>query len=253
MTVEEFEKATEQELRQKANQLFEQSERVKVNAEYRTALLTEAHFYLDEIERRDDSFRSTRDLVLELVVIGLIAIEIVFSVVAYYDGKAQFSVLSSLQASSSATAAALTNLQQVTQQMNKAVQEQLIQSYEVALKLELNGPDNQLEITNEGRTPATLWGVKVADQLPTMQTRPSVLTPGTSHDLPAERIFAIAQDQLNKNKPPAVSIPLLLFLRNEKGEEFVGHYLIVNGFSYGPFRPHIQVISVKRASWSKGR
>ncbi len=138
MTIEEFEKASEQDLRAKANQLFEQADRVKLNAEFRTALLTEAHFYLDEIERRDDKFRSRRDLVLELVVIGLIAIELVFSAVAYYAGKTEFAVLSNLEASSKETAATLAALRHTTEAMNKTTEEQAALTYEMALRVQLN-------------------------------------------------------------------------------------------------------------------
>jgi hypothetical protein len=56
MTVEEFERATERDLRQRANQLFQESD--GAGKLVRTALLTEARFYLDEIDRRDDRFRS---------------------------------------------------------------------------------------------------------------------------------------------------------------------------------------------------
>jgi hypothetical protein len=52
----------------------------------RTALLTEARFYLDEIDRRDDAFRSRRDFWLELAIISLIVIEIAFSWVALREG-----------------------------------------------------------------------------------------------------------------------------------------------------------------------
>jgi hypothetical protein len=147
MTVEEFEKATERDLRQRANQLFEDAS--EAGELVRTALLTEARFYLDEIDRRDDRFRSRRDFWMEVAVITLIVIEIAFSFIAFREGKEQFAVLNNLEASSRATATTLAALQQTTEQMNKATQEEVALSYEVALKVQVNAPDSQLEITNE--------------------------------------------------------------------------------------------------------
>jgi hypothetical protein len=85
-------------LRQRANQLFEDAS--EAGELVRTALLTEARFYLDEIDRRDDRFRSRRDFWMEVAVITLIVIEIAFSFIAFREGKEQFAVLNNLEASS---------------------------------------------------------------------------------------------------------------------------------------------------------
>ena len=123
MTVEEFERATERDLRQRANQLFQESD--GAGKLVRTALLTEARFYLDEIDRRDDRFRSGRDFWMELAIIVLIVIEIVLSIVGLRGARDEFQVLHSLEASASATAANLTALQQTTEQLKSAAQEQV--------------------------------------------------------------------------------------------------------------------------------
>jgi len=162
-------------LRQRANQLFEDAS--EAGELVRTALLTEARFYLDEIDRRDDRFRSRRDFWMEVAVITLIVIEIAFSFITFREGKEQFAVLNNLEASSRATATTLAALQQTTEQMNKATQEEVALSYEVALKVQVNAPDNQLEITNEGRTAVTLWGIKIANQPTAMQPTPRILAP----------------------------------------------------------------------------
>jgi hypothetical protein len=249
MTAGEFEKATENDLRRIASQRFNEASKVVINELARTALLTEARFYLDEIDRRDDRFRSRRDLILELVVIGLIAIEIVFSTVAYYEGKAEFAVLSNLEASSKETAATLAALQQTTEAMNKTTEAQAALSYEVALKVQLNLPDSVLEITDEGRTPVTLWGMKISDQPTTMQATPTILAPGAPDAVPAAQIVALATDQMNKKH--AALIPLTLFLKNEKGDEFVARYRLMNRPTYGPFVMYAKLVSVTRTTWSK--
>jgi len=247
MTVGEFEKAKEQDLRERATQLFEQAG--AAGELVRTALLTEARFYLDEIDRRDDKFRSRRDFWMEFAVISLIIIEISFSYVAFREGKEQFKVLNNLEISSIATASTLTALQQTMEQVNKAMQEQVALSYEVALKVQIDLGTSRLEITNEGHTPVTLWGAKIADQATLMQPRPSVLAPGAPHSIPAERVIAVAQQQMMNKEIAAV--PVILFLKNEKGEQFVARYVLGGGSLNTIFSIHTQVISVTPSVWSK--
>lgn len=247
MTVEEFENADERELRGRANQLFEEAS--KAGELVRTALLTEARFYLDEIDRRDDRFRSRRDLWLEVIIISLIVIEIAFSYVSLRESREQFAVLHNLESSSASTASTLTELQQTTEQMSKAVQEQLALSYEVALNVDINAVDNRLEITNAGRTPVTLWGMRIADDAISMLTHPHILAPGTSSSFPGERIIALGVEQVNKRR--AASLPLTLFLKNEKSQEFIARYVFVNAPLNRPFSMWTQTISVTPATWSR--
>lgn len=105
MTVEEFAKATEEELRQKANERLALLDEVGIYV--RPGLLMEAQLYLSEIERRGAHSTATRDLVLEVIVIMLILAEIVFGVIG---GNHQVSVLQQLNTSTSATATALRSL-----------------------------------------------------------------------------------------------------------------------------------------------
>jgi len=249
MTAEEFEKASEKDLRQIANQRFNEGSKVVINEMARTALLTEARFYLDEIDRRDDAFRSRRDFWMEFAIITLILVEIAFSYISFREGKSQSVVLSNLEASSRATANTLAELQRTMEEMNKAAQEQAALSYEVALRVQLNLPDNVLEITNEGRTPVTLWGTKISDQPTMMRSAPTILAPGAPDAVPAAQIVALATDLMNKKQ--AALIPLMLFLKNEKGEEFVARYRLVNRPTYGPFAMYAELVSVARTTWSK--
>lgn len=99
MNTEEFEKATKKDLRRKANECFDKLKDSGSN-EW-PALLMEARFYLDEIERREHDRVSTRDLMLELVVIVLIGLELYFGITG---GNAQLKVLEKLNTSASQTA-----------------------------------------------------------------------------------------------------------------------------------------------------
>jgi hypothetical protein len=102
MNTEEFEKATEKDLRRKANECFD---KLKDSGSHEhPALLLQAQFYLGEIERREHDRVAKRDLVLELVVILLIGFELYFGITG---GNAQIGVLQKLDKSTSQTASAV--------------------------------------------------------------------------------------------------------------------------------------------------
>jgi hypothetical protein len=187
------------------------------------------------------------------VVIALIAWEIHISLRQEREGtqaiREEQKIWTHMEASSNATASTLTALQQTTEQMNKAVQEQVALSYEVALKVQVDVFAHRLEITNEGHTRVTLWGVKIADQPTVMQTRPIILAPGAPQSVPAESIIALAQQQMGQRQVAAV--PVTLFLKNEKGVEFVARYVMGGAPLNAVFSLHTEVISVAPLTWSK--
>src|SRR5262245_48454968 len=84
MTLEEFEQATERQLRSHANDCLSR-------AEY-----PEARFYMDEIARRHEAKIVRRDLVLELIIVALIAGEIAFGA---WEGRKQAEILQHIQTS----------------------------------------------------------------------------------------------------------------------------------------------------------
>src|SRR2546430_8667826 len=86
-TFEEFEKATQRELRERAKECFEKAQPdLFTEANYaNTALLQEAQFYMSELERRAGSRIALRDLLLEIVVIFLIGGEILLGIKAGRD------------------------------------------------------------------------------------------------------------------------------------------------------------------------
>lgn len=105
MNTQEFEQATEKDLRRKANECFD---KIKDSGSHEhPALLLQAQFYLAEIERRGHDWVATRDLWLEIVVIVLIGLELYFGITG---GNAEIAALQKLTASASQTATAMTTL-----------------------------------------------------------------------------------------------------------------------------------------------
>jgi hypothetical protein len=126
MNTEEFEKATEKDLRRKANDCFDKLK--DSGSQEWPALLMAARFYLDEIERREHDSVARRDLMLELVVIVLIGLELYFGIAG---GNAQMEALQNLNASTGQTAIAMKALAErqnaaleAIQQREKETQEQ---------------------------------------------------------------------------------------------------------------------------------
>jgi hypothetical protein len=76
-----------------------------------------------------------------------------------------------------------------------------------------------------------------------------ILAPGAPQSIPADSIITIAQQQMGQKQVAA--IPVTLFLKNEKGEEFVGRYVMGGGSLYAVFSLHTEIISVVPMMWSK--
>jgi hypothetical protein len=209
-----------------------------------------------DYHERKEQWRAIQEfvvIVLEILVIALISWEIHISIREEREevqafGKEQ-EIWRNLEASSRATASTLTALQQTTEQLNNAMQEQLGLAYEVALSVQLDAFAGRLEITNEGHTRVTLWGAKIADQVTVMQTRPIILAPGAPQSIPGEPIIALAQQQMGQKQVAAV--PVTLFLKNEKDQEFVARYVLRGDQLYRAFSLHTEVVSVAPMMWSK--
>ena len=88
MKAEGFANATEMELRQKANECFDKLES-RGSAE-KPALLIEAQFYMDEIERREQDRIASRGYRLEKIVLGLEVIVVILIGLELIDGGRQF-------------------------------------------------------------------------------------------------------------------------------------------------------------------
>ncbi len=137
MKTEDFANATEMELRQKANECFESLE--SSGSAERPALLIEAQFYIDEIERRKQDRVAARDYMLEKIVLGLEIIVVLLISLELIEGNKQFKVLDELARSASMTASSIRSLQKsqedaligqkktlaTIEQLNSTMQDQL--------------------------------------------------------------------------------------------------------------------------------
>jgi hypothetical protein len=249
MRLKEIEKLKKKELKQRVEEAFE-----KAN-EKGPGYLAEAQFYMRELEHRRDSFTSLRDLILELIVIALIGWEIHMS----YRGERlesqnfekEQAVFANLEASSAATAGTLTALQETSKQMNEAVQKELAVSYEVSLNVKFDITSDRIIITNEGRTRVFLWGSKVGKSGIVMEKGPRTLTPGVPYLITGHEITTGLSGIVPKGGFPPV--PFVMFIKNERGEEFVARYEFAQMTMMGPMQIQPIMVSITPFEWSKKR
>src|SRR5437764_7667331 len=163
MHFEEFEKASMQELKREAKSCFGRYKDVNTGGLDKPALLLEAQFYMNEMERRHDSWIALRDLLLEIVVILLIGWEIWMSYrgerLQTKDFDAESVVFQNLENSSAATAATLTSLRGTTEAMSGAVQKELELFYDLELTVVYEEGQKKITIENHGRTNVAVWGM----------------------------------------------------------------------------------------------
>ena len=212
MTLEEFEKASEKDLRNLVNECFTKAETAggldKPNHH------REAEFYMSEIERRKQGRANTLNFWMELIVIALILGE---AVIAYWEGNKQAEVLTALQNSFAATAATLTSLQGTTEAMNAAIQRQSGQVSDVSVDITCSPIDKRLLITNTGKSDLLVLGYQFDGRRGPRFKPPLHLGHGEFRDFPTETT------KLNLPKPadgePSY-LPFRVSLQKADGTEF---------------------------------
>ena len=225
MTFEEFENASNKELRREVVDRFNRyNERAPSGIEH----LLEARSYMGEIDRRHDSWIARRDLILELVVILLIGGEIWLGVKQGTDEgilmEKQTGVLQKLQDSAAATASTLTALQGVTEATNKAIQKEYDLDYRVSLDIVPQGNRQVLTVLNRGHRTILLLGRKVAGLKPNFRKADSaIIFADRTVDLNLPELY----NELSKRAPTvgaSGSVPLEFYLQSDDGSEWVADY-----------------------------
>jgi len=218
----------------------------------RLAVLQEAQFYSRELERRADSRTSIRDLILEVIVIGLIGWEIFLG---YKTEKLQsaasekeLGVLNNLQTSSQNTATILQSLNATTDTMNAAIQDEANLNYKVAVDVTYDTGVNRLIVSNNGRTPVWVWGIKLGDSARDMDREPHVI-PAGGHSYMLVTLYdtVVSKTPDNGRYEPTLD----LYLRSEDRKPYVVHSLLSGLKNNGWFSFHATTLSITQKDWSK--
>jgi hypothetical protein len=247
VTLEEIQGKSKKDLRRMINQRFERS--IEATNESRAGIIAEAEFLMRELDRRNDSWVSVRDFILEIIVIALIGWEIHMSYRAEHlqssNAKEEGQILTHLADSSRATSDILTALSKTTDIMANAVQEQLGLNYEVMLESHFDKEKKAISITNDSRTTVYMWGFKQDDEPQIVYSKGGPFLPGVPQSISLERNLKKARTPDNYN---AVVYSFGILLKNKPGEEFVGRFRVVVSLTDGGMGA--TPISVTRERWS---
>jgi hypothetical protein len=224
MTVDEFEKSTEDELRREANVLLGQA--AQAGPLDRPGYFLQAQVYLDEIRRRHDDRIATRDLKLELVIIALICVEIAIGGFEIWQGvqdardsRQQAAVMSNLQDSSATTAKTLEALQRTSEAMGDAIQKQLALASTVHLGVAFDLANARIVLTNTSSNDVAVWGNLVGKSR-SVRTAPLWIAPSSPVDLPAKDVTDLFMPMMMKDLPDRVVV-YEIYCRNRDGVPFV--------------------------------
>jgi hypothetical protein len=186
----------------------------------RFAMLQEAQFYTRELERRDDAFVAKRDFWLEVIVIGLITMELLLGFYQEKEqsktGTQQQEVLGNLQKSTAATAATM-------EKMNTAMQSELDLNYAVNAVVDFDNATKRARILNTSRTLIFLMAVK-AGSYSGFNTERMIIQPGETHTLGLD--FAAKELFKTPITDPVHWINVQFYFRNLRDEGFIGTYVL---------------------------
>jgi hypothetical protein len=223
MKLEDYENWDKKKLRQIINACFEHAP--EADPVDRLAVLLEAQFYTRELERRSDSWISRRDLFLEIVVILLIGWEVFMG---YQQDRIQNQTAQTMAA------------------MNTALQQQLTLFYEISVTPLWDESTKKVTVVNNGRTNITLWGSKFDDE-PVAIEDSRMIAPLGTYIIHAEILYNKVLSKVPKGSNQL--IPLDLYFKNERGEEFAQHCYIGTSWKGGTLALGLQVVSLEPTRW----
>jgi hypothetical protein len=274
MNLEDLSRMSEAELRAKAN---EKLKKLDVNLPQGYSIdegpvLSEAQFFIDEIERRKQSWTGLRDLILEIVVILLIGAELIYGV---WGGNQQLVILQTLKASADQQLVVLQNLNksasetakimkalgdkqdvalatqqqtlQLTGQMNGALQTQLGLNFLPALTLIYDAPTKSLVFQNFGKTNLSLWGSKLGDEPRSMTPEPRIITPTAGYKFPVDDLLKVESQKVPKGTTETLRFPV--YLKTANGKKYTATFLIIPNWKDDTLMLNVQLVGIGPENW----
>jgi hypothetical protein len=252
MRFDEFEAATNEDLRREAKRCFDLYGSSGVGGLDKPQLVLEAQFYMQELGRREDSKIANRDFLMELIVIFLIGLELLAAVGLAVWGERQqtqevnqqlsafgkmLDELSKLQESSAATAQTLSSQQSIMQSMNDRLAVELGRMSQITLDFSFSG--SKASISNQGNVDLQFWGFKVADMPGKINKRPVLL----------KRSASIEVDEIASDIHKAIKGDMVqVYVRDDFNNEFVAEEHMQVGQNIQGYGGRLEVVQRK---WSR--
>jgi hypothetical protein len=159
-------------------------------------------------------------------------------------------VLSHLQDSSQATADTMKELKSAAEGMNTALQKQLALSYDVSISVFYNQEKKRINFINMGHTNVTLWGIKFFDEPKVIEPPGRTIQPnGAGYEIDAAPMYDRALARIPKGQTGLA--PFEIYLKNERGEEFVEYCFFGMSWDGDNLKLAAQVASITPEHWSK--
>lgn len=281
MNLEDLSRMSEAELRAKANEHLETRVEVIEGGQITsTPDLGAAQFFIDEIERRAGEAErkrqrwiTTRDLILELVVILLIGAELYYGI---RGGNEQLAVLGRLNTSAGQqldllkkmntnaeqTAAILRNLSgeqeraltaqqqtlQMTTQMNGALQTQLGLTFVPEITLIYDEQMKSLIFQNFGKANVMMWGTKLEPEDRLMVPEPRIIIPSSGYKFSSiEDTLKVLSQQIPKGGSKQVRYDV--YLKNAKDKKYTASYFLIFVWKGDTLSLNVQMIGIKPEEW----
>jgi len=223
--------------------------------EQEPAVLAKAQFYLRQLEHRWDSWVSTRDLILEIIVILLIGGEICISVWQERQQTKNFNdqqqVLENMLTNSQTTATTLGTLQSTTQTMSESLQKQLSLFYDISAVVTYEQGTKRLSVANNGRTNIVLYAFgSESIGIPAVPEKEGrTIAPGSFCSFAMPWVEPLIFEKIPKGVNSLM--PFELYLKNEKAEEFVLHCKFGMTWDNDAFKVVAQLVSISPEHWSR--
>jgi len=251
MRLEDFENWDTEKLRQIINGCFEHAE--EIEGDDRRVVMLEAEFYVRELDRREnrraekerrdadtkrDEIETKRrrvDLGIELLIVGLIGLELFAAVGLAIRGSRQqaqdvrqelaaFSnmqtVLSNLEQTSEKTSETMKSEGQTMEVMSYSLQRQVALFYDVQTNVVYNESTKKLILINSGRANITVWAQKIGLATAPLLHYPKavVIPPNGTYEAPMDDLLRAEQGELPKGTVGGLGFTYLV--KNEKSEKF---------------------------------
>jgi hypothetical protein len=220
---DELRKMSRRELKELSNTFLGYAAEAKT-VEERTELSTQSNYYVAELGRRRDTRISTRDLILEVVVIGLIGWEIWMGYRQEGDQSKNFDaqqvVLGHMQTSTQATATTLVEVESTMKAMKDSIDKQVGLFYDVQINVTYAENRKKLVLQNTGRSNVTLWAQHVGTSTDPMLKfpEPHVIVPTATYEITLEDAITLLTSKLPRDQMQTFTFMFLV--KNERHEKF---------------------------------
>ena len=229
-----------------AKHCFDKSQQEIAAADYKVLLLSEAQFYVAELDRRSSGRIALRDLILEIVVILMIGMEIGLAIKQGADEDSsmnkQDTILTSLQQGTSATASTLqglltltgtmnestattaktlNSLENTTRVMNQGVHDQIALFYDPSVVITYDATQKKIVLSNTGRSAITITEFKLNGSALSFVgggDAARTIPEGSGYQIDNGSQYSTWESQIPKGG--GMVVPVIATLKNELGRTY---------------------------------